>query len=41
MRKIILKWLNSILAKIDEDIKKEECDFDEDEIDKFVDELKI
>lgn len=40
MRKIVLKWLKSILAKIDEDIQKEECDFDEDEIDKVVDELK-
>ena len=41
MRKMVLKWLKSILAKIDEDIQKEECYFDEDEIDKVIDELKI
>ena len=41
MRKMVLKWLKSILAKIDEDIQKEECHFDEDEIDKVIDELKI
>ena len=40
MRKIVLKWLKSILAKIDEDIQKEECDFNEDQIDKVVDKLK-
>ena len=40
MRKIVLKWLKSILAQIDEDIQKEECGFDGDEIDMIVDELK-
>jgi hypothetical protein len=40
MRKIVLKWIKSILAKIDEDIQKEECDFDEYGIDKIIDELK-